>query len=147
MGLKIYETADPGSAFSADGLFTNAMSFAFDGVRGAVLIRRFYVRNDNVNFSYDDTKVQPVLISGDNIIDGSNDFSWKLIAGDPQPLDEQWDLVNPANQIDIPDIGTLSVSDIATFEPFWLRIRVPQNAAVTSYEGIKLRISTTEIAV
>jgi hypothetical protein len=147
MGLLIYETVDPSAAFSIGNDYSNPIAHSFDGVTGAVLIRRFFVRNDDPTKSYLDIQIQPIYVNGDNIIDGTGGFSWKLISGDQEPLKEQWELVSPANLVDIPDIGTGVSSDIATYEPFWLRIEVPQGASVKSHEGIKLRVIATEVAI
>ena len=147
MGLLIYDEANPNAAFSIGNDFTNPLVATFDGAQGAIQTRRYYVRNDDSAFSYQNITVQPVFVSGDNIIDGTNGFSWKLIAGDQQPLEEQWNLVTPGNSVDIPDIGTLLSSDISTYEPFWLRLEVPRGASVKSHEGIKLRITAEQTAV
>jgi hypothetical protein len=147
MGLLIYSEANPSSAFSADGGFANPLSQAFDGVTGNVQQTRYYVRNDDATMTYSGISVQPVHLSDVNIIDGTDGFDWKLIAGDSQPLEEQWALVGSGNSISIPQIGTASVSDIATFEPFWLRVTVPKGAPVQSHAGIKLRLTGTSILV
>ena len=147
MGLLIYQTANPASAFSAAGLFTNPLVQTFNGVAGSIVERRYYVRNDNVLNSYSGVTVQPRLVSGDNIFNGTNGFSWKLIIGDAQPLEEQWSLVAPGAAITIPDIGTALVADVATFEPFWLRMTVPRGASVESFSGIVLDIAGTETLV
>jgi hypothetical protein len=147
MGLLIYEAAEPASAFSVGNDYTTPIAHTFDGVQGAVILRRYFVRNDDPAFSYSNIKVQPIHIEGDNIIDGTDGFLWKLVPGDQEPLEEQWGLVSPGNDIDIPDIGTGISSDTSTYEPFWLRIEVPRGASVKSHEGIKLRITATESAV
>lgn len=142
MGLLIYETAEPGAEFSVGNDFTNPMQHTFDGVQGAVLTTRYFVGNDDPNFQYSNIQVQPIHIDGDNIVGGGGGYSWKLIAGDQEPLEEQWGLVTPGNPVDIPDI-----SNTSTYEPFWLRIEVPRGAQVKSHEGIKLRITATETTV
>lgn len=139
MGLLIYEVADPETAFSIGNDFSKPVEHAFDGVAGGVIIRRYFIRNDDPAFTYSNIEVFPVHQSGRNIIDGTDGFSWKLIAGDQEPLEAQWALVSPGNTIDIPDI-----SDTSTYEPFWVRIEVPRGASVSSYEGLKLRVSATE---
>jgi hypothetical protein len=147
MGLLIYSNPNPGAAFSIDGLFTNPLVSAFNGAIGDTTNKRYYVRNDAANRSYESITFQPVYDSGDNIISGTNGFGWKLIVGDTQPLEEQWDLVSFGNSIVIPNIGTSIVADLSTYEPFWLRIVVPRGASVKSHVGIKLRLSYTEILV
>ena len=147
MGLLIYSAPNPGAAFSADGLFTDPLTTAFDGTTGGTVSKRYYVRNDAANRSYESITLQPVHLSGDDIISGASGFGWKVFAGDAQPLEEQWSLVSYGNSITIPDIGTSVVADLATYEPFWLRIVVPRGASVKSYSGIKLRLSYTEILV
>jgi hypothetical protein len=147
MGLLLYETTDPNAAFSIDNDFSKPIAHTFNGSRGAVLTKRYFVRNDDSSFMYSNIKVFPVFISGDNIIAGGNGFSWKLTVGDQEPLEEQWALVSPGNEIDIPDIGTVLIGDVSTFEPFWIRIEVPKGASVKSHEGIKLRVAATETAI
>lgn len=147
MALRIYPSADPGAAFSIDEDFDNPLAHTFDGVAGAIIQKRYYVRNDDNLRSYQDIQVQPIHVNGLNIIDGTDGFSWRLIVGDEQPLEEQWSLVSPGNAISLADIGTPSVSDIVTFLPFWLRIEVPRGTPVQSFEGIKLRLSLTEILI
>lgn len=146
MGLKIYDAPDPAQNFSQDGDFTRAFSLAFDGTIGQVIQQRLYVRNDDNSKSYQAISIQPVLESGEDIID-ENGFSWKMIAGDQQPLEEQWGLIDSGDAIAVPDLGTVSVSDISTYEPFWVRIEVPRGAPVKSHEGVKLRITATETDV
>ncbi len=147
MGLLIYESANPSAAFSATGLFTNPLVKVFDGVTGSIVDRRYFVRNDDSARSYSNSTLQPTLVTGNNIFDGTSGFEWKLIVGDKQPLEEQWGLVTPGNSIIIPDIGTALLSDTVTFEPFWLRMIVPRGAAIKSYSGITLNIAGTEILV
>ncbi len=147
MGLLVYSAANPSSAFSTGGLFTNPLVKTFDGVTGNTVDTRYYVRNDSSARSYSGIVVAPRLGGGDNIFDGTNGFIWKMIVGDTQPLDAQWDLVSAANSIVIPDIGTPSVGDTTTFEPFWLRMIVPRGASIKSYSGVILDITGTETII
>ena len=144
MGIGIYELADPSSELSNDGLFGNPFVTTFDGITGGTINKKIYVRNDNTTYYYTGITVQPVYLSGTNIINSSDGFSWKLVAGDEEPLEEQWDLVSAGNSINIPSIGESGTGDNTTYEPFWVRIVVPKGAPVKSYSGIKLRLSFTE---
>lgn len=147
MGLLIYSDANPSTAFSSESTFTNPLLAAFNGVTGNTKSVRYYVRNDESDKSYSSISLQPVLLEGTNIINGTDGFGWKLYAGDTQPLEEQWSLVSYANSIVIPDIGSAILADVNTYEPFWLRISVPAGASIQSYSDVKLRISYTETLV
>lgn len=148
MALSIYETASPTANFSEGGTFTNPIQQAFDGITGGVIERRYYVRNNAADNFYTVIQVQPVVISGTDIVTGPDDgFNWKLIAGDTQPLQAQWDLVTSGNLISLADIGSSGSGDTTTFLPFWIRIEVPIGAAVTSFEGVQLQTTSTENTV
>jgi hypothetical protein len=148
MGLNIYETADPSAGFSNDQSFSNSLSLTVDGSTGATVSKRLYLRNDDSLLYYENISVQPVILSGKDIITGENTgFEWRLISGDAQPLEAQWGLVNPGNSISLSDIGSPGSGDTTTYLPFWLRISVPRGAAVESYQGIGLRISADENSV
>lgn len=141
MGLKIYKSATPTSAFSTDGSFTNPISHAFDGITGQVIEKRYFVRNDDVAKNY--TSIQLVLIDGgDNIVNGSGataGFFWKLHEGDTQPLEEQWSQRGKGNTISLSDI-----SDTNTYVPFWVRIEVPAGASIQSFQSVQPRITAVE---
>jgi hypothetical protein len=138
MALGIYAEADPGSAFSSEGTFDNPITTAFDGTSGGVVERRYYVRNDAPTLQYSDIAVSPVD-GGDNLVDGSAGYSWKLIVGDQRPLEEQWSLKTAGEEIDLSDI-----TDTTTYLPFWVRIEVPRGAPVESFQSVSLQIEATE---
>lgn len=138
MALSIYEEANPASAFSTDSTFSNPFSIALDGATGGIYEQRLYVRNDNLVRVYTDILVTPVD-GGDNIVDGSNGFSWKVLAGDQKPLEEQWSLKAAGANV---NLGNLS--DTNTYLPFWIRVEVPQGADVDSFQGVTLDIEATE---
>lgn len=148
MGLKIYEEASPSTAFSTEGSFDNPMSHAFNGTTGEVVEKRYYIRNDDPTRWYSNITVQPVVSSGDNIVNGSGStegFLWKVLAGDSKPLEEQWELKAPGEAVSLgANIGSGSAGDTTTYLPFWLRIQVPPNAPIASYQGVVLKIQSTE---
>lgn len=141
MGLGIYETTDPDNKFSQDGILTNALCLAFDGILGGTIQKRLYVRNDDSLYYYTDIEVDPVRYTGSDISDGVNGFSWKLIAGDTEPVEDQWSLVTPGASIDLGDLGSAGSPDISTYLPFWLRVTVPPNTLVQTFEGTRLDIT------
>jgi hypothetical protein len=139
MSLKIYDWPDPSTAFSEDGSLTNPLAMTFDGAEGGVVQRRCYVRNDDVLKTYSGIELTPVD-SGDDIVDGSTGFSWKLREGDQQPLDAQWDLVTPGNTLEF----SSDISDTNTYLPFWIRVEVPRGASVDSFQGVTLDLVADE---
>jgi len=148
MGLKIYNDVSPDTVFSTEGSFDNPLTHSFNGTTGEVIERRYYIRNDDASRWYSNISVQPVVSSGDDIVDGvgsTEGYSWKVLAGDSQPLEEQWELKDAGEAVSLgSDIGSGSVGDTTTYLPFWLRIQIPPNAPIASYQGIVLKIETTE---
>ena len=144
MGLGIYETANPSNKFSQNGALTNAICFTFDGIKGGTLVKKLYVRNDDSLYYYDTIKVTPVIKNGPDIISGVGGFHWKLIAGDTQPLEDQWDLTSNANTISLANLGSGGNPDTSTFLPFWVRVTVPAGTSVQSLEGVRLDITTNQ---
>ena len=90
MSLYVYGIADPASAFSASGTFTDPILITFDGTTGGVTEKKYYVGNDSISHTYSDISLLPVDNSGLFLIDGSEGFSWKLKAGNDRPLEAEW---------------------------------------------------------
>ena len=146
MGLKIYESVDPDSAFSTEGSFDNPMDHSFNGALGEVVEAKYYLRNDDATKFYSSITIQPDD-GGDNIVSGSGDtagFSWKLIAGNSKPLEEQWDLQTAGATISMSNVGSVGAGDTSTYLPFWIRIEIPTNAQIASYQDVSLQIDCTE---
>lgn len=145
MSLNIYEEPAPSTVFSADSTFSNALSLTVDGVIGAVRNTRYYIRNDDNTKFFTDIVLSAVVLSGIDIVSGAtNGFVWKLIAGDTQPVEDQWGLTAAGNSISLSDIGSSGNADTSTFLPFWLRIEVPRGSPVTSHQNIGLQITATD---
>lgn len=145
MGLSIYEEPNPSAAFSIGGEYTNPLTMTVDGILGAIIIRRYYVRNDDVSKYYTNIQVLPTVNHGLDIVSGATPgFEWKLIAGDPQPLEDQWSNTPPGQPISLPDIGEAGSGDITTYLPFWLRVDVARSTDVQSFENVSLDIEADE---
>lgn len=139
MSLAIYESADPSSNFSVSGVFTNPFRISLDGYEGGVVQQKLYVRNSSLTTTYSAITVQPIDGDSDGIVDGTAlGYSWKLSAGDTKPTDSEWSDVTAGASVAIP-----SISDTTTYQPFWVRIEVPNLASAQSYDGVVLRISAT----
>lgn len=144
MGLKVYASANSSSDFSTGGTFTKPIAYSFDGVSGGVLVKQFYLRNDDVTKYYTNVTLSAYVASGQDITDGTDGFTWKMISGSSQPLEQEWGLVVAANTLSMSQIGSSGNGDNYTYYPFWLRIEVPSNLFVQAFENVKIRISYTE---
>lgn len=139
MALKIYPDEGISSPYSQDGTASNAFRQAFDGKTGQVRETKLYVRNDDATKNYTGIVVSSVSLSGRNIIDGTDGYSWKLSAGNTQPTYDGWRAVSNGNSISLD-----SISDTTTYLPFWLRIEVPKGAPVETLNGATLRVTASE---
>ena len=142
MALKIYTAVDPNAYLSAEGTFTNPFIGSFNGITGEVQVTRLYLRNDDATKYYTGIDIIPVD-GGENIVQGEG-FSWRLTAGDTQPLEAQWILLACGNTIAMSDIGSVSDGDIRTYLPFWVRITVSRSAPIAAYQGVTFKIIATE---
>ncbi len=147
MGLSIYFVTDGVSKFSQDGTFTSPLQEVIDGRTGGSTERLLFIRNDDSLFSYIDIKLIPEDTDGISIVDGTEGFSWKLSAGDSQPVDEAWAIITAGAEIQLPDLGTETVSDTSTYLPFWLRIEAPRNTPVKTFTDVQLKITAERILV
>lgn len=143
MSLNIYESANPSSYYSVDGTFAHPFSESLNGRTGDTIQKRLYVRNNDDTLWYSAVTVQPID-GGDDLVNSSTGYNWKLYAGDTQPLDAQWAGVVAGTSISLSNIGSASAGDISTYLPFWVRIQIPRGASVASYQSVVLRISATE---
>lgn len=145
--LSIYLSTSPSTEFSNSATFTNPLAIAVDGQTGAVIARKYYVRNDDNTKYYNTITVTPVVLTGTDIISGVNaGFTWKLIAGDTEPNEIQWGAVAAGNSISLANVGSLGSADITTYLPFWLRIEVPRGVDVQTLQNVTLQISMDELA-
>jgi len=138
MALKIYDSAG-GTAYSQSGDMTNPFRQSFDGRTGQIRETQLFIRNDDAAKTYTSVTIQPVSVSGRNIVDGTNGYSWKLKLTDTQPTDDEWTAVTAGASM---SVG--SIEDNTTYTSFWVRREIPRGAPVESVEGVVYRISGTE---
>ncbi len=145
MALKIYEEADPDTAFSQDGDFTSPFAISFDGRLGGSREVQLFVRNDDATKYYTSITLTVEDTALVNHVDGSETgFEWKLSAGDLQPTAYDWDQITAANTISLPNIGSSGSGDISTYVPFWLYIAIPRNVDIQSIDTISFTLTATE---
>jgi hypothetical protein len=144
MALYIYTS--PSDELST-GDAVSPFTVTIDGISGGAINRKLYVRNDNPGRWYDSIIVQAIDSSSPSIADGSTTgFSWKLSATEDMPPIEQWQRIDPGNQIELGTrIGDPELpGDIVTFLPFWIRIEVPRNQRASNITSVSLRVTARE---
>lgn len=139
MALKIYPDEGLSSPYSQDGTANNAFRQAFDGKTGQVKETKLYLRNDDASKNYTGIFISSISLSGRNIVDGTDGYSWKLKSGNTQPTYDDWRSISAGNSI---SMG--SISDTTTYLPFWLRIEVPKGAPVETVSGATLKVVASE---
>lgn len=146
MSLFIYESADPGTAFSVSGVFTNPFQVTVDGSTGDVIYRKYYVRNSDAAYYYTGITLYPTLSEGPDIVNGEElvGFTWKVKEGDQMPVEEEWSQLPAGNTISLSNLGSAGNPDTSTYLPFWVRVAVPRDTSVQSFANIQLAIAATQ---
>ena len=139
MALKIYPDEGISNPYSQDGTASNAFRQAFDGQTGQVRETRLYLRNDDITKIYTGINISSISLSGRNIINGTDGYSWKLSSGDTQPTYDGWRALSDGNSISMD-----AISDTTTYLPFWIRIEIPKGAPIETLSGATLRITANE---
>lgn len=147
MSIGIYTDTDPTTLISQNDTFTNTLLVNVNGRLGGVFQKRLYVRNSEHNKSYSSIQVSVENPADPSLINGVQFTYWKLISGDLQPADWQWDGVTTGNIITLPSIGTVSIGDNTTYVPFWLYVRAPRNSNANTFITPNMVIRANEILV
>ena len=150
MGLGIYSEPVASSRITdnTDTGIAAPFTVSIDGKAGGFKTQRLYLRNDDATLTFTDISLVPVDTGSPSVVDGSQTgFSWKLLEEDTQPTEEAWDLIDDGNTIEFSDLGTILVTDIATYLPFWARIEIPRNTDVQAIASVELTISATSTLI
>lgn len=144
MALSVYDSPNENTAFSS-GTNTNPISLTVDGTLGATITKKLYLRNDSASHYYTSIEITPSSNGGEDIVTGSlSTFHWKLIAGNNEPLEDQWQLVSGGNTMTLSDLGSLGNATTTTYLPFWLRVNVPKGIDIQVFEHVTLEVAATE---
>lgn len=147
MSIGIYTDTKSTELISQNDTFSNTLLVPVNGRLGGTFQKRLYVRNSEANKSYSSIQVSVENPVDPTLINGVQFTYWKLIAGDQQPADWQWDLITTGNAISLSNIGTVSVGDNSTYLPFWLYVRVPRNSNANTFTTPNMVIRANEILV
>ena len=140
MGLAFYnsdkEIFTPSSVNGLDKL----RSF-HDGHLGDTWEDVIYLRNDDPT-KYFTNMVLYYLIDGYQDMGEFGDTGWgvKLMYGERQPTEAEWDLVKAGDPLSLPDIGNSDAADTSTYHPIWVRITCPGGQLAQIRQNQKLRL-------
>jgi hypothetical protein len=141
MGLSVYN--------SSKVLITDAggaITTSHNGVRGESVDVLVYLRNDNPSVYYNN-----VVVSTEDS-DSTDDTlgvygtgrGFKLSSGARQPTEAEWDNVLAGDFVEMPDVGSSGGGDITTYFPLWIRVIVPGNTQVQTFQDVSLKIEASE---
>ena len=152
MSLKLYYKEDDAFVeITEAGDYTSPLTTVHDGKVGDIQTVQVYVRNDDATKWYSNIIVKPIdlINSGiyDDVVYTETGWGVKLSAGSTEPTSGEWEDIDWGDQINIPNLGSDSVADIATYSPFWYLITCPPNTDAKIKTDIVLNISNTENSV
>lgn len=148
MTLDLYREISTGTyaVYGRDGVEDGLLPIisTHDGVLGETVEMKLFVRSDTATEYYRYITVTPVSKTSPSDVTGTDTgHGVKLRVGNTQPTEAEWDALDYASSIDIPNIGALGAGDSNTYEPFWYRIECPAGAPADNKENIVLRLSYT----
>lgn len=141
MGLQVYNS-DKIPVTEAGGFILTA----HNGRIGESVDVLLYLRNDEAGLYYNNIVVSTVDLSGEDDTLGvyGTGRGFKLAAGSRQPTESEWDNVIAGDFIEMDDIGATEGSDTTTFFPFWMRVIVPGNVEIQTFDDVDLKIEASE---
>lgn len=146
MGLDLYD--EDKNRLSSETM-SNPLRTSHDGKNGSSQAKLFYVRNDSVNFWYDNVKVDACDTSGydDTVGEYGTGYSVKLFYGASEPLPHEWDELKTGAPAVFPTsvtIGQASQPDTTTYYPIWARITTPGSIPAQNKTDLCLRLTGTK---
>lgn len=115
-----------------------------DGHIGGTMEQKIYIRNADATRYYTVVTVAPQM---DNGMDwgefGDTGWGIKLVAGERQPTEQEWDQVHSSDTLQLADIGAVATPD-TSYKPVWVRVACPGGTPAQIRENIRLRVSALE---
>lgn len=151
MGLDLYREVSTGvySKYRGDDDVDGSLiTSTHDGVLGETVIKKLFLRSDTTIEWYGDVSVACVSTISPSEVDGvSSGHGMKLIAGNDQPTEGEWDATDYGNTLSLDDFGSTSGGDMSTYLPFWVRIECPPGAKADNKENTLLRVYYSAYAI
>jgi len=152
MGLKLYyKKNDVFVPITLSGDLASPLVSIHDGKTGDEQTIQLYIRNDDSANWFSNIIVRPIDLIDANpygdIIHTETGWGVKLSAGAEEPTSGEWEDIDWGVSVNMPNIGTDSGADVATYNPFWYLITCPPNTDAKVKTDIVLNVSFTENSV
>lgn len=126
---------------SKNGIFSNPAQTTHDGTNGEVVEKQLFLRNDDVNFFYDNITLQalPLLKTAVGDINFPEAFiTFKIQVQNQQPTENEWKAVQSGALTLFPDIGSLGNAD-TSFKPFWVFVGIPAGTRIQNINDVTIQ--------
>lgn len=135
MGLSLYN--------SDQDLFSKSdvMKTTYNGRIGTVTNTKLYIRNNNGAYFFQNIQVTPQQYIGGWTVPALAGWTIKLKAGEQQPTEAEWDLIDPNDPVSLSDLGETGSADTTTYRPFWVRIYCPPGTPAQVLDQFRLHIT------
>lgn len=151
MGLAVYYKDEDDQFQRTTEDFDIPISTVHDGKTGDIKTVQLYLRNDDKTKWFSNVLAEPVDLentgSFDDVAYTETGWGVKLNAGAVEPTTGEWDDLGWGEQISLSNVGSASVYDTTTYQPFWYYITCPPNEDVKIKLDIVLDVNYTENAV
>lgn len=141
--LKILDSTKTEFGTVVDDAYTDPLRTVHDGKLGGSYDVLIYLKNEEVTLYYTSVTVGPVSNSYDDISAewGETGFGLKMIYGERQPTETEWDQVKSGEAIAIPDIGSTDAADTQNFFPLWVRSVCPGKSPAQIKTNLSVKLS------
>jgi hypothetical protein len=149
MGIALYSKPMPNYRFSNQDTEYSPFTVTFNGIYGGSIVRRIYVRNDELDYYYTEIQVVAVDSASPSRVDGTKaGWEWKLMEKDVVPDELEWHNVTAGNTLSLSaDLGTKTLGDTATYLSFFVYVKIPPDQLADNIKDIVLRLTATKSVV
>jgi hypothetical protein len=141
--LKILAATQIEFGTVVSGVYSEPLRTVHDGKLGGAYDVLIYIKNDDTTKYYTDVLVEPVSSTYDDIASewGETGFGLKLLYGERQPTETEWDQVKSGEAIYLPDIGDSLSADTGNYYPVWVRSICPGKTSAQIKTNVSVKVT------
>lgn len=152
MSLDVYNYDQDNSTYhkiSENGLQSNPIKTSHNGTDGEIVEKKYYLKNDDANFYYDNIQLKAVPSRKVRVGDINYPeafIGFKIIEKDDQPTENEWLAIESGNTAAFNSIGSSSEGDVS-YKPFWIQVSIPVGTRIQTISDITINFTFEENAV